>query len=134
MFIWAADVGERVGLSLGTSEGSIVGSKDDGSIVRSKVGRGNGKNVLGNVLGSSESSVVGSKDDGEGDGMRAVGTANGAPLGIAEGSFVGGKVCGEVGAFDTGAGMGAFDGISVGNTDGEVVGSDAIGSEGIEMR
>ncbi len=78
--------------------------------------------------------MVGSKDDGEGDGTRVFGTADGAPLGIAESSFVGGKVCGEVGAFDTGVGVGAFDGISVGNTDGELVGSDAIGSEGIEMR
>ena len=52
--------------------------------------------------------MVGSKDDGEGDGTRVVGTADGAPLGIPEGSFVGGKVCGEVGVFDTGGGVGAF--------------------------
>ena len=52
--------------------------------------------------------MVRSKDDGEADGTRVVGTADGAPLGIAEGSFVGGKVCGEVGAFDTGGGVGAF--------------------------
>ena len=61
------------------------------------------------MLGSSESSVVRSKDDGEADGRRVVGTADGAPLGIAEGSFVGGKVCGEVGAFDMGSGVGALD-------------------------
>jgi hypothetical protein len=85
------------------------------------------------VLGSSESSVVRSKDDGEADGTRVVGTADGAPLGIAEGSFVGGKVCGEVGAFETGGGLGAFDGASVGIADGEVVGSDVVDSEGIEM-
>ena len=77
--------------------------------------------------------MVGSKDDGEGDGTRVFGTADGAPLGIAEGSFVGGKVCGEVGVFDTGGGVGAFDGASVGKTDGKVVGSDVVGSEGIEM-
>ena len=53
--------------------------------------------------------MVGSKDDGEGDGTRVFGTADGAPLGIAEGSFVGGKVCGEVGAFDKGGGVGGFD-------------------------
>ncbi len=51
--------------------------------------------------------MVRSKDGDEGDGTRVVGTADGAPLGIAEGSFVGGKVCGEVGAFDTGDGVGA---------------------------
>ena len=78
--------------------------------------------------------MVGSKDGGEGGGTRVVGTADGAPLGIAEGSFVGGKVCGEVGAFDTGGGVGAFfDWASVGNADGEVVGSDVVGSEEIEM-
>ncbi len=77
--------------------------------------------------------MVGSKDGGEGDGTRVVGTADGAPLGIAEGSFVRGKICGEVGAFDTGGGVGPFDGVSVGNTDGEMVGSDRVGSEGIEM-
>ena len=129
MFIWAVDVGERVGLSLGTSEGSIVGSKDDGSIVGSKVGRGDGTKVLG----SSEGSVVRSKDDGEGDGTRVVGTNDGAPLGVAEGSFLGDKICGKVGTFDTGGGVGAFDGVSVGNTDGEVVGRDTVASEGIEI-
>jgi hypothetical protein len=75
-----------------------------------------------------------SKDDGEGDSTRVDGTTDRAPLGFAEGSFVGGKVCGEVGAFDTGAGVGAFDRVSVGNTDGEVAWSDAISSKGIEMR
>ncbi len=53
--------------------------------------------------------MVGSKDVCEGDGTRVFGTADGAPLGIAEGSFVGGNVCGEVGAFDKGGGVGAFD-------------------------
>ena len=77
--------------------------------------------------------MVGSNDDGEGDGTRVVDTADRAPLGIAKGSFVGGKVCGEVGAFDTGGGVGAFDGASVGNADGKVVGSDVVGSAGIEM-
>ena len=77
--------------------------------------------------------MVGSKDDGELDSTRVVGTTDRAPLGVAEGSFVGGKVCGEVGAFDTGGGVGAFDGVSVGNFDGEMVGSDVVGSEGIEM-
>ena len=77
--------------------------------------------------------MVGSKDVCEGDGTRVFGTADGAPLGIAEGSFVGGKVCGEVGAFETGGGLGAFDGASVGIADGEVVGSDVVGSEEIEM-
>ncbi len=128
LFIGAVDVGERVGLSLGTSESSIE-AKDDSSILGSRVGPGNGKNVLGISEGS-----VGSKDDGEGDSTRVDGTTDRAPLEFAEGSFVGGKVCGEVGAFDTGAGVGAFDGVSVGNTNGEVVWSDAIGSEGIEMR
>ena len=53
--------------------------------------------------------MVGSKDDGEGDGRRVVGKTVGAAPGIAEGSFVGGKVCGEVGAFDKGGGVGGFD-------------------------
>ncbi len=77
--------------------------------------------------------MVRSKDDGEADGRRVVGTADGAPLGIAEGSFVGDKVCGKVGTFDTGGGVGAFDGVSVGNTDGKLVGSDMVASEGIEI-
>ena len=72
--------------------------------------------------------MVGSKDDGEGDGTRVVDTVD-----RAEGSFVGGQVRGQVGAFDTGGGVGAFHGVSVGNTVGEVVGSDIVGSEGIEM-
>ena len=59
-----------------------------------------------------------------------LGRADGAPLGISEGSCVGSKV---VGAFDMGDDVGSFDGVSDGNADGEMVGSDVVGAEKIEM-
>ena len=55
--------------------------------------------------------------------------ADGAPLGIGEGSGVGG----EVGAFDMGDNVGSFDGVSDGNADCEMVGSDVVGAEKIDV-
>ena len=50
--------------------------------------------------------------------MRVLGRADGAPLGIGEGSGVGSKVGIEVGAFDMGDDVGSFDGVrSDGNAD-----------------
>ncbi len=49
--------------------------------------------------------------------MRVLGKADGAPLGIGEGSCVGSKVGIEVGSFDTGDDVGSFDGVSDRNAD-----------------
>ena len=62
-----------------------------------------------------------------------LGRADGAPLGIGEGSCVGGKVGSEVGAFDKRDDVGSLDGVSDGNADGEMVGSDVVGAEKIDV-
>ncbi len=49
--------------------------------------------------------------------MRVLGKADGAPLGIGEGSCVGSKVGIEVGSFDMGDDVGSFDGVSDRNAD-----------------
>ena len=62
-----------------------------------------------------------------------LGRADGAPLGIGEGSCVGSKVGIDVGAFDMGDDVGSFDGVSDGNADCVMGGSDVVGAEKIDV-